>query len=406
MPQVANHDAMPAADGAARTAVRGGRTLSRPFGGVIEPVLVDEPAPYAFAGSVSRQFANAAWTWVVRDLCPDVISAAAVADGSFGAAEVEAAMPQILSRMREGLAQADADAEANRRLRVTLGRDDAAGAIPVLLAALRSRSLLGKAQAFGKLTNTMTDDAALGVAIQSMPLQDPPLAALLFHAAMGQVANPTRLTTAIIKLSGNATEAGILRAGYGPVVDAILAHAQNQLHALQPSGPFADTDLMCRSLDRFHRLVRALTGYIEFSRGSRWSTILSALTKQISDRIEPRLKSVVPDLNLALRRGREGSDRVDADGVLAAINGIYLLATIRDCRDSLALNALFDQAWSQTGESLEVHLQRNLDLIRENPSDAATAARLEAGIKIAEIRFNPEYAETLRRARLAAERRN
>jgi hypothetical protein len=33
------------------------------------------------------------------------------------------------------------------------------------------------------------------------------------------------------------------------------------------------------------------------------------------------------------------------------------------------------------------------------------SARLEAGIKMAEIRFNPEYAETLRRARSAAERR-
>jgi hypothetical protein len=406
MPQTANHSAMLPADGAVRPVTRGGRPAARPFAGIIDPILVEEPAPHHFAGSVSRVLAESAWTWVVRDLCADVISAEAVASGSFGAADIEPVMAQVLARMREGLAAADADAEANRRLRVTLGRDDAAAAIPVLLAALRSRSLLGKAQAFGKATNTIADDTALAAAVQSMPLQDPPLAALLFHAAMGQIANPTRLITTVIRLAGNATEAGILRAGYGPVVDAALAHAQNQLHALQPSGPFADTDLICRSLDRFHRLVRSLTGYIEFSRGSRWSTIISALTKQISDRIEPRLKSVVPDLNLALRRGREGADRVDADGVLAAINGIYLLATIRDCRDSLALNALFDQAWSQSGQTLEVHLQRNLDLIRENPSDQATAARLEAGIKMAEIRFNPEYAETLRRARLAAERRN
>jgi hypothetical protein len=33
-------------------------------------------------------------------------------------------------------------------------------------------------------------------------------------------------------------------------------------------------------------------------------------------------------------------------------------------------------------------------------------ARLDAGIKMAEVRFNPEYAETLRRARASAERRN
>jgi hypothetical protein len=107
-----------------------------------------------------------------------------------------------------------------------------------------------------------------------------------------------------------------------------------------------------------------------------------------------------------MRRGREGSDRIDEDRMLAAINGVYLLATVRECRDSLALNAVFDQAWSQSGQALEVHLQRNLDLIRQNPADAPTSLRLDAGIKMAEVRFNPEYAETLRRARAAAERRS
>ena len=65
---------------------------------------------------------------------------------------------------------------------------------------------------------------------------------------------------------------------------------------------------------------------------------------------------------------------------------------------------MFDQAWSQSGEALELQLQRNLDLIRQNPADPIIAKRLDAGIKMAEVRFNPEYAETLRRARASAER--
>ena len=134
--------------------------------------------------------------------------------------------------------------------------------------------------------------------------------------------------------------------------------------------------------------------------------VLSAITKQVSDRIEPRLRDVVSDINQAMRRGREGSDRLDNDRILAAINGVYLLATIRECRDSLALNALFEQAWSQTGQALEVHLQRNLDLIRQHPADPVIGTRLDAGIKMAEVRFNAEYADTLKRARAAAERRS
>ncbi|MGB3336847.1 MAG: hypothetical protein WBA73_06680 [Devosia sp.] len=354
---------------------------------------------------MSRPHAEAGWTWVHRDLCPDLISADAIADGSFSTGDLEAVMPEILTRMRDGLAAVAKDPEKDRRLRAALGSTEARDALPALMLALRSRALLAKAQAFGKAVNAITEDSAVGAALQSMPLQDPALAALLFHAAVGQIVNPTRLVTTVIKLSGQATEVAVVRQGLSPVVDAILAHAQNQLHILQPMGAFADIDLVCRSLERFHRLVRSLTGYIEFARGSRWAMVLSAITKQVSDRIEPRLRDVVSDINQAMRRGREGHDRLDNDRVLAAINGVYLLATIRECRDSLALNALFEQAWSQTGQALEVHLQRNLDLIRQNPADPVIGARLDAGIKMAEVRFNPEYAETLKRARAAAERR-
>lgn len=388
------------------TTRRASRAATRPFAGVIDPVIVQDPAQFSFAGSIFRSHAEVAWVWVYRDLCPELINPDTLEDGSFSAADLEAIMPQILLAMKAGIDTAAADPEKDRRLRATLGSIEAKDALPSVVMALRSRALLGKAQAFGKALNGMADDAAIGAAIQSMPLKDQALSGLLFHAALPQVANPTRLTTAIIKLSGNASEASVTRMGFAPVIDAILAHAQNKVFALQPTGPFADIDLICRSLERFHRLVRSLTGYIEFARGSRWAQIISAITKQVSDRVEPRLRDVVSDINLAMRRGREGHDRVDNDGILSAINGVYLLATIRECRDSLALNALFDQAWSQSGEALEMHLQRNLDMIRQNPGDANTGARLDAGIKMAEIRFNPEYAETLKRARASAERRN
>lgn len=373
---------------------------------MIEAVIVEDPASHHFNGSIARSSAMAAWTWVYRDLCSDLVNPDTVRDGTLTAAALEPLMPQIVARIRDGVALADADPEASLRLRAMLGSEEARAAMPVLLNALRARPLLGKAQAFGKAVNTITEDAALGVALQSMPLQDPPLASLLFHAAMGQIANPTRLITAILKLSGNATEVAVARSGFSPVIEAMLAHAQNQLHRLQPNGAFADVDLICRGLERFHRLVRALTGYIEFARGSRWATILSALTKQVSERVEPRLREVVPDMNQSLRRGREGSvERLDNDRLLAAINGVYLLVTVRECRDSLALNAIFEQAWAQSGQVLELHLQQNLDLLRQNPADVVIGARLDAGIKMAEVRFNPEYAETLRRARAAAERR-
>ena len=373
---------------------------SKPFLGLIDAVIVEDPVVFPFDGSISRKHAQATWTWVTRDLCPDLLPD----PDSMASSDLEAVMPEVLARMRDGMKLA-ADYEAGRRLRAQLGSAEALERLPLLVNALRCRALLIKAQAFGKVANTIADDAALGTALQSMPLQDAAVAPVLLHAAIGQVANPTRLMTIVLKLSGAGTEVAIQRAGFGPLVDAILAHAQNQLFPLQPHGPFADIDLTCRALDRFHKLIRSLTGYMELARNSRWTMVLSALTKQVSERIEPRLRDVVPDINQSLRMIREGHDRLDHDRLLAALNGVYLLVTIRECRDSLALNALFDQAWTQSGQALELHLNRNLEMLRADPANKLAGARMDAGIKMAEIRFNPEYAETLRRARLAAERR-
>jgi hypothetical protein len=218
------------------------------------------------------------------------------------------------------------------------------------------------------------------------------------------VATPARLINAAIRIANSNTESALVRAGFGPLLDACFAHAQDQIPAMSQSGTFSDMDLVCRAVDRFHRLLRAVTGYAELNRSGRWSVVAAALTKAASERIEPKLRNVGPDMNMALRR-REGNDRVDGDQILAALNGVYLLATVRDSRDSLAVNAVFDQVWAQTGQALEIHIERNLEALRRNPADAMSSARLDAALKMAEVRFNLDYAETMRRAKEAAERR-
>ncbi|HHY48957.1 MAG TPA: hypothetical protein GYA10_04345 [Alphaproteobacteria bacterium] len=396
---------MPQATVPKPTAARSARRNGRPFFGMLEAVLVEEPAEFDFDGAILRAHAHAAWTWMVRDLAPDLIDPDA--DDSHPAAlpALEALMPDLLARARAAVAETETNPGTLQRLRIQLGGEEPHRKLPIVLNALKCRNLLDKAQSFGRATNTIQDEAALAAALQSMPLHDRALAALLMQAAIGQVANPARLVTAAIRLAGSPSEAAVVRIGFTPLIDAILAHAQNQIRPLSQVGPFADIDLTCRAIDRFHRLARAISGYIELGRVSRWATILSALTKRVSEQIEPRLRDVVMDVNKALRRHREGADRLDSDQLLTALNGIYVLATVRDARDSLALNALFDQTWAQVGQALEIHIQRNLDLYRHDPSDRITGERLEAAIKMAELRFNADYAEVLRRAKETAEKR-
>jgi len=377
----------------------------KPFLGLLDSNLVNDPVDYDFDGAIARSHAVAAWTWMVRDIAPDLMDVEVRGDDPAAVQALDALLPELLTRARAALAEAGSSREAERRLMAQLGGKDAFARLPMVLNALRSRALLEKAQGFGRAINGLTDDAALVGALQSMPLQDQTATALLMQAAVGQVTNPTRLVAAVLRLAGAPTETAVERAGLAPVVDAVLAHAQSQIPVLAQMGPFADVDLFCRAVDRFHRLIRSVNGFIEFARNGRRAMILGALTKAVAERVEPRMRDVGPDVNKALRRAREGADRFDPDLLLSALNGVYVLASVRDARDSLALNAVFDQTWTQVGQALEVHIQRNLEILRQDPDDAATQQRLDAAIKMAELRFNAEYADVLRRAKEAAEKR-
>jgi hypothetical protein len=382
---------------------RSGAAAGQAFLGLIDPILVAPDGAFVFDGALARDHADHIWLWMTRDLAPDLVGAKAPGGAPADAQQLTAVLPSLLDRVKSTLATATSGFEEGRRLRAQMGGEEVFARLPVALAALRHRALLEKAQVFGRAVNSIADDATLGTALQGMPLSDATAAALLMQAAIGQVSNPSRLTTTVIRIAGASSEAAVQRAGFAPLVDALLSHAQSQVPLLEANGAFVDIDLTCRALDRYHRLVRAVSGYIELSRGSRWSAVIAGLTKSASDRIEPKLREVAIDVNQALRR-REANDRFDSDRVLAAINGLYLLSTVRDCRDSLALNAIFEQNWNQVGQALEVQVKRNLDLFRANPADKVAASRLDAGIKMAELRYNAEYADVLKRARDAAKR--
>ncbi|HZY68654.1 MAG TPA: hypothetical protein VFE52_08705 [Devosia sp.] len=376
----------------------------RPFLGLIDPVLLDAPANLAFEGAVTADHARAAWIWMARDLAPDLLGIRAVEGMAADRNSLDSMMPDLLARARSALADGQRTAEATRRLKAQLGGEEVWARVPVVLNALRCRNLLGKAQSFGRAANGIADESALALALQSMPLQEAAVGSLLMTAAVGQVAAPARLVSAAVRIAGSDDEQDLARAGFGALLDACFAHAQNQIPALSQMGTFGDMDLVCRSVDRFHRLVRAVTGYVDLSRNGRRAAYAAALTKAASDRLEPKLRNVGADMNMALRR-RDGADRVDPDQILAAMNGVYLLGTVRDSRDSLAVNAVFDQVWGQSGQALEIHIERNLEAVRRNPADAPASARLDAALKMAEIRFGHDYAETMRRARDVAERR-
>ena len=82
------------------------RKFGKPFLGLIDAVVVDAPLEFAFDGAVTPEVATAAWTWMVRDLAPDLIDIEAVDDITNNVAALDTLMPELLTRTRNSLAEA------------------------------------------------------------------------------------------------------------------------------------------------------------------------------------------------------------------------------------------------------------------------------------------------------------
>ena len=94
----------------------------------------------------------------------------------------------------------------------------------------------------------------------------------------------------------------------------------------------------------------------------------------------------------------------------AAVIQDRLVHGYRDWRVRLVLFDYVDihtivEGGREGGQGVEMHGQRKLEQYRSNPMDKMTGERLDVGIKMAELRFNAEYAEVLRRAKESADRR-
>lgn len=384
------------------------RVLRDGFQAVMREVLVDQPVFHAFAGAIESELANAIWTWIARDVAASPVARLGddLASGTEAAEAFDRAMPELFSTLKANDAAEKADFDLLGRNTIQMGGQEARQRLPLVITALRRRPLLAQAARFGAAANLMDDDAALAGALQSITITNPVTRALWMQVMVGHMGNPGRALAAVVSMAGGASQSHVTAMGYDGLVEAMLCHGQIQIGRLAgTTSTFSDIDTACRAIERFHRLMRALTYTLDIERRSRWGKIAADLVSRMSERLERPLQMVNGHITQALRRRREGADVMDTAAVLEALNGLYMLVAARRARDSLAVNAVLDKAWGETGQTLEVLLTRALDAYRAAPGEMVARERLDAGIKMAEIRFNTEYAEILRRARDAAGRR-
>ncbi len=373
---------------------------------ILGPLLVGGRPHFDPPGAILVSDAEAIWTWLERDVVPELSAQARKALQQDGNPEILATFTKSLAaQIAEQLQFAQDEPDLLRRIRVQIGDEAAFAHLRHVASGFRCQPYLGKAVAFGRALDRQKDEQAVGLSLSSFPAKNSALMPMLMHAAMSQVSNPARIVTVVTRLSGGATERAITQSGFDTIIDAMTAHAQNQLSLIGDKGHFTDMDLVCRAILRLHAFIRGISIIVENDGHSRWAGRSAKLVAHISDQLAPRIQRVEADVRQALRPSRAGSGGIESDALLEALNGLYLLTTVREARDSFGVNSVLDSAWTQTGQVLETLISRNLEAYKMEPNDDEVARRLEAAIDMARIRFNPEYAEVIERAKEGALRR-
>ncbi|MCB1517203.1 MAG: hypothetical protein KDJ19_06260 [Hyphomicrobiaceae bacterium] len=368
---------------------------------LLGPVLIDGPDLVHCDGAIRTEAAIEVWKWMVRDLDPQLGNYAALALRPGAPLGTDERFARLLGDLIGAQHRAAAEQlDGLHRLGIQLGGEQMLEVLPALQSALRNLKLVHQAAHFGKTLNAISDRHALAVTLQSLPVEDGLLTHQLALAAIGQVSNPQILGEGMIVAAGASHPARIGQAGLGPYVNAIIAHAQNQIGLLKSGGGhFTDIDLACRVIARFHRFMRALAPIVEEDRRSLWFANVARLVGHLSELLRRRIEEVDSQIRRGLRPSRIGADSLDRDGLLDALNNMYLLHAAKDARESLALNQAIDTAWIHTGQSCETLSTRLLDRLREHPHDAITQDRIDFCAKIARVRFSEEYADVLARAK-------
>ena len=372
-----------------------------------DAIIVGDIAEVDFDGSIKRAHMQFIWTWLSRDIKPEILQDLnGIVSVSAAKVVLQPVLVDLFAKASDAVLAGTQNPVAERHLIAQIGGEEVKDRLPIILNAFRTHTIFAKAINFGKASNKLKSEEELSEALLSLPLKEPRISPMLFHAIVGNSVEPSRLILAATHITGGSSEAVLKAGGFAPLVEGILSHAQNQISIIDnQKGLFGDVDLVCKSIARFHHLMRAVTGYVEMGRMSYWNKIATKLTALMAQRIEPRLNNVSFNVNASLRKPRNGPDVIDSELSLSALNGLYLLSAIRLAKESLALNAIFEKTWTEVGRNLEILNDRNMELFKQNSADKIISQRLDLGIEMAGLRFGKEYAEVLGKAKETVGRR-
>lgn len=377
---------------------------------LLEPVMM-RSSPLIFATAIEKKHLEKFWVWLERDGAPKLIEglkAKVLEEPKKVERLVASAFKQLVAPLERQYQAALESTEVQRRMSIQLGGFDVYEAFPLILTAIKHYDQLRAAKELASHMKQYETEEEFSDLVEVIELPTGPAQKLWCTALVYNMAWPGKFMMGVLDHCYGETEQTVRKSGYGPYGDAMVVNLQQLVDTIEEqAGLFSDIDLMCRAIDRFHRIARVLHYYLDLGKSSQWNHCIEILTGRVSKVLEKRLSEVVPNVTNVLRTPAQKAQILfTTDHVLQAYNSVYLLDAARNAKESLAVNTVVERTWNELGKSLEILLERALEDQKAAPfGDSLAIAKVDIAIKLCSIRFGAEYAQIMSKNKENIERR-
>lgn len=379
----------------------------------VEPLLIDEALPHKQRGRITRSSLPGIWSFIERDIAPEVIAEREqkVLDPSIDEAEavkiVAEARAEITPLLRHFLLETRQDEKLRRRIAMLVGGERAFLDMHDVIEVFEAESWL--APLLEGLPEKLTDwdmkiDSPAAMRVKKAADDHMENSAVLAAAVLQRTENPACLASLATQMAGTGDARKLAASPYSAFVDIVLSEAERLYLIAQKKNEQSD---MADALTRYHTLIRNIDRDVDFSCGGAWHKRLAETKRQFSTLVSSELEAAVSHVRKALKipaLDTDGAPRIDQLAVGDAKRSLQTLLLMRRAAESLAVNevtARTRQAVEQTLEIMTRKLLADSAKCAEGERPAFLAA-VDVAIDLCDGYFGKDYADLLRRSRKAA----
>ncbi|PLX39074.1 MAG: hypothetical protein C0606_00580 [Hyphomicrobiales bacterium] len=392
--------------------------LMRSFFDPFTQFLFDGSSGLKFPGRIARSSLKPIWIWITRDVVPGRVDQLMhefnLKSGNFEESDIAACgeklRGEVLPTVRAHLKELREVPRGYARLASQLGGMSVIKDLEDLLAIDARYPVL--AAVLEQMPDVITahdieKDSPVTNRIRRFLTESSGDGDWLAVALLARLDHPALLVPLAVVLGGTDNGKALASTPFSVFVRLALhqleyavAKVQHDLHVRVP------TDQLLESLRAYHLVQRKLAVEIDLDSAPDWFAIVASARRDISEAIKAQIEPVAGMVNRTLRHNpaNEASARFDDYEAEDAERGLAILAEVRRCRESFALNEVLTVTWRRVEQALELLSAALLETLRKSTGHAAEVVdrKLASALHFSSMVFGEEYTKTMRRSRANA----